>query len=101
MNNPDLKELADRFAREATLRGEIVRAGWIGYNLLVLNKNAPAIQRAECEMAFFSGAQHLFGSIMQVLDADKDPTESDLKMMANIHAELQAFIATFKAKYGL
>jgi biotin synthase-like enzyme len=95
------REIVDKLTRELTERGEVIQAGWMGYKLLAMNPNAPSEQYDECRMAFFAGANHLFGSMMSVLDPDAEPTESDLRMMNNIYAELKAYITTFKAKHGV
>lgn len=91
----------DRVTRLFTERGEIIDAGWHGYRLAVMSPDAPQVQLDECRMAFFAGCQHLFSSMMSVLDPSDEPTESDLRMLANIHAELKSFIAVFNAKHGL
>jgi hypothetical protein len=41
--------------------------------------------------AFMAGAQHLFSSIMTILDPEAEPTERDLKRMDLIDQELEAF----------
>jgi len=59
--------------------------------LPALPPNAPQIQIDECRWAFFAGAQHLFASIISIMDADAEPTANDLRRMDQIHAELQKF----------
>jgi len=55
-------------------------------------------------MAFFAGAQHLFASLMTVLEAGDDPTNNDMRRVDLIAKELDDFIsqleATIKAKAG-
>jgi hypothetical protein len=96
-----IRELADSLAKRLTHEGKLIEAGWIGYNHLALSKDAPQIQRDECRMAFFAGAQHLFGSMLGILEEDRDPTPADLERMSQINAELEAFLVTFKAKHGI
>jgi len=45
--------------------------------------------------AFFAGAQHLFSSIMTILEPDAEPTEKDMQRMDLIDKELRAFINDF------
>lgn len=97
----ELKALADRLAKHLTDEGKLIEAGWTQYDKLVLSPNAPQIQRDECRLAFFAGAQHLFGSILGILDPGSEPTDKDLERMSQIHAELQAFIVVFSAKHGV
>jgi hypothetical protein len=96
-----IRELADSLAKRLVHEGKLIEAGWIGYNHLVLSKDAPQVQRDECRMAFFAGAQHLFGSMLGILEEDRDPTPADLERMSQINAELESFLVTFKAKHGL
>ena len=49
----------------------------------------------EMRNAFFAGAQHMFCSLMTIMDADAEPTDKDLERMALIDAELRAFIDDF------
>lgn len=77
-------------------QGKIVAAGWAGFELLCVPASAPDTQRAEMRKAFFSGAQHLFASIMTGLEEDKEPTDTDLRRMDLIHAELEAFAEELK-----
>ena len=90
----------ERLSRELADQGKLIEAGWIGYRLAVMSPNAPPIQLQECKQAFFAGAQHLFSSLMTVLDPGAEPTESDLRRMDSMHIELQAFAAEFELKYG-
>lgn len=101
MTSKYLRELVDSLTKQLTHQGKLIEAGWLSYDRLVLSPDAPQIQRDECRMAFFCGAQHLFGSLMSILEPDADPTPADLERMSQIHAELEAFLATFKAKHGL
>jgi hypothetical protein len=100
MSDP-IRELADSLAKRLTHEGKLIEAGWIGYDKLVLSPDASQLQRDECRLAFFAGAQHLFGSIMQILEPDAEPTPADLERMSQIHAELEGFLVMFKAKHGL
>jgi hypothetical protein len=92
------KEIVDQICKELTDKGKLIEGGWKSYELLVLPVDAPPIQRNECRFAFFAGAQHLFGSIMGILDPGTEPTEVDLRRMDAIHAELQFFIEDFKMR---
>jgi hypothetical protein len=99
--DPRIRKLADDLAKKLTDEGKLIEAGWVSYDRLVLSPEAPQIQRDECRLAFFAGAQHLFGSMMGILDPGAEPTAKDLDRMSQIDAELRAFIAIFLAKHGL
>lgn len=79
-------------------KGLLIEAGWIAFASIVY----PSATEQQYEMlrqAFFAGAQHLFASIMNVLDPDENPTEDDMKRMVNISEELEQFIQKFKLQY--
>jgi hypothetical protein len=51
-------------------------------------------------MAFFAGAQHLWGSINSFLEAGEEPTDKDMQRMSHIEKELSQFIAAIKLRMG-
>lgn len=93
----DRKHL-ERLTRELTDSGKLIEAGWISMRLACDLVDAPADQLREMRLAFFAGAQHLFGSIMTFLEEGEEPTDADLRRMDLIHEELQTFIAEFEAR---
>lgn len=70
---------------------KIIEKGWESYRDQVIPKSAGAVQRAETEQAFYSGAAYLFDSIMTILDPGAEPTERDLQTMESIMLELSAW----------
>lgn len=86
----------DKLARDLTDKGLLIEAGFAGLRGQAMSPNAPADQVREMRMAFFAGAQHLFGSIMQVLDPEAEPTAADMLRMSKIADELQGFIDDFQ-----
>lgn len=89
----------ERLHDELADSGKLIEAGWVGMRLACDLVDAPADQLREMRMAFFAGAQHLFGSIMTVLEPGDEPTDKDLARMDMIDKELKTFIADFSAKY--
>ena len=81
-------------------QGKIIEAGWLSYLHLVVPRNASAVQVEETRRSFFAGAQHLFGSIMTMLEPGMEPTETDLKRMDYIAVELKEFVQTFRVGAG-
>jgi hypothetical protein len=51
--------------------------------------------------AFFAGAQHLFASIMVIMDPGAEPTAADLARMSQIHEELERFVRDYEERHGL
>lgn len=85
------EQLAAELAKVATDKGHLLELGWIGMLRYVVPKDAPETQVSEMRKAFFMGAEHLFASIMSILDPGAEPTEKDLDRMTLIHNELDAF----------
>lgn len=90
-----INEITRRLADD----GLLIEAGWVGLKIVSVPENASEIQISEMRNAFFAGAQHLWGSIMNVLDPGTEATEGDLKKMDLIDQELKRFLAEFKAKH--
>ena len=88
-------DLLKKISVTLTDEGRLMEAGWIGLRLATGLEDAPADQLREMRMAFFAGAQHVFHTIMTIMDDDAEPTEADLRRMEFIDAELKAFIRDF------
>lgn len=82
-----LETLSRRLADE----GKLIEAGWVAMRLHAVPLNAPAIQLDNMRMAFMGGAQHLFFSIMTILDPGSEPTDADMQRMSQIAAELDSY----------
>jgi hypothetical protein len=82
-----LEQLSKRLADD----GKLIEAGWVGMQLHAVPLDVSPVQLNEMRNAFMAGAQHLFCSIMTILDPGAEPTEADLRRMDLIHQELDAF----------
>jgi len=91
-------DVAQVLTKSLVDRGLLIEAGFAGLRSACIPADAPEAQVQEMRMAFFAGAEHLFGSILSVLEPGQEPTENDLQLMTNISAELDAFAQTFKAR---
>jgi hypothetical protein len=88
--------------KELIEKGKLIEAGWISLRIAVIDKDASPLQLEEMRNAFFAGAQHLFASMLAVLDpGSEEPTANDLRRMELIADELQAFIDEFSKRHGL
>jgi hypothetical protein len=90
------RDFLDKLARRLVDEGKLIAAGWVMFRKAVIRPGAPAQQLEDMRLAFFAGAQHLFGSINAIMTEDKEPTEADLNRMSLIDQELQTFIEQFK-----
>ena|ERR1700756_1550028 len=95
----ETEKLATKLTAELSDAGKIIEAGWVGFKLLTISKDAPQIQLDEMRQAFFAGAQHLFSSILNVLEEGEEPTDKDLNRLSLIHKELDDFLCNFKEKH--
>lgn len=101
MTTPAIREAVARICVELVDQGKLIEAGWQAMRLTSMADDAPQIQVNEMRMAYFAGAQHLFGSIMDILEpGDTEPTEKDLRRMDAISRELNAFVEEFKLRHA-
>lgn len=95
------REVLTKLSQRLTDEGKLIEAGWVGYQLAVISPDAPQVQLDETRMAFWAGAQHLFASIMSLLEPGEDPTEADLRRMSLINEELGLYLAEYEKRHGL
>lgn len=81
----------ERMTRELADKGQLIEAGWIGLRLAAIPLDASATQLDEMHKAYMAGAQHLWSSIMTMLDPGLEETEADMRKMSLIADELQAY----------
>jgi hypothetical protein len=84
-------EQLQKLSRELSDRGKLIEAGWVGLRAVWLHPDSPPNQVEECRWAFMAGAQHLFTSIMTILEPGGEPTHKDLERMDLIAKELRDF----------
>ena len=77
--------------RKLADEGKTIEAGWIALRTVWIPPDAPEDQVRDLRWAYMAGAQHLFSSIMTIMDPGDEPTDADLKRMDLIAEELEAF----------
>jgi hypothetical protein len=87
----------ERLTRRLADDGQLIEAGWIGLRLAAIPMDAPAIQLEEMHKAYMAGAQHLWASIMTMLDSGAEATESDMRKLSLVADELDAYAAKLMA----
>jgi hypothetical protein len=90
-------ELVEKMTKDLVDQGKIIEAGFEAMRIVSMHKEAPEYQIRDMRMAFFAGAQHLWSSVMSILEPGAEPTEKDLKRMNLIHEELQEWVQQMKA----
>lgn len=83
-----IDQVASEVTKELTEKGKLIEAGFAAFAHFVIPKDAPAVQVREMQLAFMAGADHLFSSMMNILDPGEDPTDADLRRIDLIHKEL-------------
>jgi hypothetical protein len=99
----DLDRVVVHVTGRAADAGQVVELGFASL-LLTAYPNWEAMPRDQVDQlrdAFFAGAQHLFGSIMGMLDPGSEATDRDLRRMSLIHHELEAFVVAYKQRHGI
>ena len=84
-----IDQAASDLTKELTERGKLIEAGFAVYASCVIPKDAPPVQLSETRLAFMAGAEHVFSSIMNMLDEGAEPTDADLRRMDLIHKEIE------------
>jgi hypothetical protein len=92
------REALLQLSKELTDQGKLIEAGWISLRLMTLPLDASDVQLNDMRMAFFAGAQHLFASLMAIMDPGAEPTEQDCQRMEKINNELQIFLAEMQLR---
>jgi hypothetical protein len=95
----DVNRVASEVTKQLMAEGRIVEAGWQAMRITAIAPDAPPDQLQEMRMAFYAGAQHLWGSIMNGLDPDAEPTADDERKMELIQKELDTFIKDFARRH--
>lgn len=96
----EIAALAQEVSKRLSDEGRLIEAGWAAFRWLVLSPNAPEIQINEMRYAYMAGAQHLFSSILGILDPGQEPTDADMQRMDLIDKELLAFRDEMELRHG-
>lgn len=99
MRSKQVQEAAQQMSEGLVDAGKIIEGGFTGLLMMAYPNGAPEKQISDLRAFFFAGAQHLFASIMAVMDSDREPTPRDLHRMSMIHEELEAFRKEFELKH--
>lgn len=93
---PAMRKLIGDITNQLLDEGRLIEAGWMGMRHMAIRPDAPEVQVVEMRLAFFAGAQHLFGSMMGAMSPDAEPTEKDLERLSLIEKELARFVSEFE-----
>lgn len=91
-----IENTTDELAKLMASEGRLIESGFVGLMSAAYPNGVGDDQKSQLRQSFFAGAQHLFGSIMGIMDDDSEPTAGDFKKIDLIDHELQAWIHEFK-----
>lgn len=94
----EVHKLAQDLGRRLTDEGKLVKAGWVLFEAYTMPPTAGADQRNDMRIAFFAGAEHVFHTILSIMEEGEEPTEADLSRMDKINDELMHFRKFLAAK---
>lgn len=86
-------ELSAKLTRSAADSGNVVFLGFVSMVAVMFPRAAEDDALLDTlRVAYYNGAQHLFASIMSVMDSDREPTPGDMERMSKINDELYVFV---------
>jgi hypothetical protein len=85
------KQYLEQLSRKLADDGRLIEAGWIAFRLVAVPPDASATQLDAMRIAYMAGAQHLFSSIMTILEPGQMETEADVSRLDLIDKELDKF----------
>ena len=83
-----IERAAHGLTKDITDKGKLIEAGFAAFASFVIAKDALATHLSEMQLAFMAGAEHVWSSVMNMLDPDEEPTEADLRRMDLIQREI-------------
>lgn len=92
MNQAEIIRAAhDEFVKRLSDEGKLIEVGFMAMRAAIIPITASEGQVSDMRIAFMAGAQHLYGSIMSMMESDREPTDADMRRMSLIASELEAF----------
>jgi len=70
--------------------GKLIEGGWVVLRSMI-PPDASQAQIDEMRLAYMAGAEHLFASLLTILDPGTEPTDADLRRVDLINEELNVW----------
>lgn len=94
-----VSEIVDKATKQFIAEGRLMESGFTAYCIMCLPDDTSEAIIEAFRTAYFSGAQHLWATVMRILDPGGEPTEADLVRMDKIDTELREFYDEMKQRY--
>jgi hypothetical protein len=91
--HPQAKKIAEQITKNLAAQGKLIEGGFAAYVHLYMKDADPAAIDL-MRRAWFLSADHIFASLLNVMDADREPTAQDMKIMEHLERELATFRRT-------
>jgi hypothetical protein len=88
-SDPRVRAVVEAILKRMANEGRLIEGGWLSF-LEFVPPNTTAQQVNLLKLAYYCCAEHLFNSIMTIMDEDREPTENDLKKMSLLQKEISA-----------
>lgn len=85
--------IATEATKELVERGKLIEAGFAALAHLSIPKDVPAAQLRDMRIAYLAGAEHVWSSVMSIMDPGEEPTDKDMARMALIQNEIDGIRA--------
>jgi len=92
------REIADAM-KEMADKGMLVAAGFAAFRIVAGDRVPPDVLLT-VHTAYMAGAEHLFTTIMSILEPGDEPTEKDTDRIELIYQELQRWRAKMVEQHG-
>lgn len=96
-----LFEAVLNLTRDLVDRGMLVEAGFAAFIKVCYPHDLPTEQLRELRIAYMAGAEHLWFSVMNVMDDHQEVTDRDMLRAQHIDDELTAFRAELEQRARL
>lgn len=98
-HNPVVDTVSELLSHFGVNQGALIEMGFAAF-MATVAKDCPPSDAPRLRQVYFAGAQHLFASIMQILDPGEDATEADLARMGAIASELEAWADSERRRWA-
>lgn len=95
------RDAHNALVKAAVDKGLLLEAGFLALRVQCLEPDASDRAVGTARMLYMAGAQHLFASLMAVMDPGGEPTAADMRRISLIAAELQAVEPQLRAMAGV
>jgi len=91
---------AEALTKKLVDDGKLIEMGFNTLRNLMIPMDAPEGQVSDLRLAYMAGAQHLWASVMLMLDPGVEETPEDIKRMDSIQAEFDVWEKELRLRFS-